>query len=85
MSKTDINKKTTKPKQKVLAIIIDDDWCKGCEICIDVCPRPSVFALSDEVSAKGYRRILIDDLSQCTGCLLCELMCPDIAITVKKG
>jgi 2-oxoglutarate ferredoxin oxidoreductase subunit delta len=83
MAKTDTDNKTTKPK--VLAIVIDDDWCKGCEICIDVCPRPGVFAISDEVSAKGYRRILIEDLSQCTGCLLCELMCPDIAITVKKG
>ncbi len=85
MSKTNTEEKTTKTKQKVLAIVINDDWCKGCELCIDACPRPEVFALSDQVSSKGYRRILINDLSLCTGCMLCELMCPDLAITVEKG
>jgi len=66
-------------------ITINDAWCKGCELCLDVCPCPGVFALSDEVNSKGYRRILIADISLCTGCELCELMCPDIAITIKKS
>ncbi len=85
MAKANTEEKAAKTKQKVLAIVINDDWCKGCELCIDVCPRPKVFAVSDQVNSKGYRRIFIDDLSQCTGCLLCELMCPDLAIIVKKG
>jgi len=70
-------------KRKVQAIILNDAWCKGCELCVDVC-RTRVFAVSDEVNSKGYRRILIADLSLCTGCELCELMCPDIAITIKR-
>jgi 2-oxoglutarate ferredoxin oxidoreductase subunit delta len=75
---------TEKVKERVSAIIINDAWCKGCEICVDVCPSPGVFAVSDEVNSKGYRRILIVDISWCTGCELCELMCPDIAITIKR-
>ncbi len=85
MAKVNTEEKTAKAKQKVLDIVINDDWCKGCELCIDVCPRPEVFALSDQVNSKGYRRIMINDLSLCTGCMLCELMCPDLAIIVKKG
>jgi 2-oxoglutarate ferredoxin oxidoreductase subunit delta len=77
-------KASKKSVNKVEAVIINDAWCKGCELCVDVCPRPGVFAVSDEVNSKGYRRILIADLALCTGCGLCELMCPDIAITIKK-
>jgi 2-oxoglutarate ferredoxin oxidoreductase subunit delta len=84
MPKQSVEEKATKRAPRVKAIIINDNWCKGCELCIDVCPRPGVFAISDEVNSKGYRRILVADLSLCTGCELCELMCPDIAITIKK-
>jgi 2-oxoglutarate ferredoxin oxidoreductase subunit delta len=70
---------------RVKEIIINDAWCKGCEICVDVCPQLGVLAVSDEVNAKGYRRIVIANLSLCTGCGLCELMCPDIAITIRKA
>jgi 2-oxoglutarate ferredoxin oxidoreductase subunit delta len=73
-----------KVKDSVFAIIINDAWCKGCELCLDVCPRPGVLAVSDDVNSKGYRRILVADISLCTGCELCELMCPDIAIIIKR-
>jgi 2-oxoglutarate ferredoxin oxidoreductase subunit delta len=84
MPKQSIEEKRVKKSPRVDAIVINDAWCKGCELCVDVCPRPGVFAVSDEMNSKGYRRILIADLSLCTGCGLCELMCPDIAITIKK-
>jgi len=35
--------------------------------------------------ARGYRpALLIDPDEQCTGCLLCATICPDVAITVYR-
>ena len=84
MKEPTANQKTSTKPSRVEAIIIKHEWCKGCELCIDVCPRPGVLAVSSEVSSKGYPRIVIADLTLCTGCGMCELMCPDIAITIKK-
>ena len=37
-------------KQKVSDILIDSDWCKGCEICVHFCPK-NVLALSKDSKA----------------------------------
>ena len=56
-------------------IEINELWCKGCEICVDICPK-DVFKM-ENFKAK------IKDLESCTGCLLCESLCPDFAIIIK--
>ena len=64
------------------------DTCKGCELCVDVCPQESL-ELSPNINALGYHyAVLIQD--NCTGCTNCALVCPDAVITVyregkKKG
>lgn len=58
-------------------ITINENWCKSCGICIQFCPK-NVF-ISNEQGAPVPKRI--DD---CIHCKLCELRCPDFAITVKK-
>jgi len=62
-------------------IEIKDDWCKGCGICIDRCP---VNALedSDRLNRKGIRPPKLKEINECNFCRLCELICPDLAITV---
>lgn len=55
-------------------ISINKAWCKSCEICVDVCPR-------NVLEMKDFKAEVID-IDQCTGCLLCELLCPDFAIVV---
>ena len=64
-------------------IEINHAWCKGCQICVEVCPR-DVLVLAAEVSDKGFRPIVVEKIENCTGCIMCELMCPDLAITVEK-
>jgi 2-oxoglutarate ferredoxin oxidoreductase subunit delta len=62
-------------------IIIDNKYCKGCKLCIEVCPK-SVYELSDLRNAKGYLMPAAAREKDCVGCLLCEMTCPDMAITV---
>ncbi len=69
------------------SIIIDKLYCKGCQLCIEVCPK-NVYDLSTERNTKGYLVPAVARLEDCVGCLTCEMTCPDLAITVnvpKKG
>ena len=63
-------------KVKELAVIeIIDAWCKGCEICTKLCPTGAI--------EMKERVVAIKDIDACTKCMLCELRCPDFAITVS--
>lgn len=65
-------------------IIIDEERCKGCELCIATCP-PAVISLAGHLNSRGYRpATLLDPHHQCTGCALCAIVCPDAAITVFR-
>ncbi|OQY59689.1 MAG: 4Fe-4S ferredoxin [Desulfobacteraceae bacterium 4572_88] len=54
---------------------INEEWCKGCGICVHFCPK-SVLELDERNKAVAARR---DD---CICCKLCELRCPDLAMEV---
>ncbi len=60
-------------------IIVNNEWCKGCEICIDCCPL-QLLIKSDETNKKGVHIPKLKNEGQCNGCQLCELNCPDMAI-----
>jgi len=63
-------------------IIVDTERCKGCEVCVPVCPE-QVIAMAKHVNRKGYHYAEpINDL--CTGCTNCAVVCPDGAITVYR-
>jgi len=65
-------------------IEIDAEHCKGCELCISVCPQ-NVIRMSELFNAKGYHPAqLIDPNSECTGCAVCAVICPDAVITVYR-
>ena len=57
------------------------DWCKGCNICINRCPVDAL-ELSNELNRKGIYPPILKEENECTNCRLCELLCPDFAITV---
>ena len=63
-------------------IVIDEDRCKGCELCTTVCPFDLVH-MADHYNAKGYRpSVFVDPEGKCTGCTVCAMMCPDVVISV---
>jgi 2-oxoglutarate ferredoxin oxidoreductase subunit delta len=76
---------TASPKKKgAKEIIIDDQFCKGCNLCIEVCPR-KVFSGSSKRSRAGYSIPQAADPGKCSVCSLCEMTCPDLAITIIEG
>ena len=58
------------------------DRCKGCRLCIDVCPK-HVLALDETfVNALGYHPVWLTGPELCTSCALCARICPDAVYTV---
>ena len=65
-------------------IEIDQELCKGCEICISFCPE-DVISVSNKWNASGYLPVVFNDSGECTGCAICALVCPEVAIEVYRG
>jgi len=64
--------------------IIDENTCKGCGLCVQVCPKKILELAADRINAKGYNPAVLLDESKCIGCAMCGMMCPDSAITVER-
>lgn len=62
---------------------VNMDRCKGCGICVDVCPV-KIFKISTTPNTKGYYYTTVTG-DGCVGCRLCEYMCPDFAVYVMEG
>lgn len=69
--------------RKAKKITIDPKLCKGCHICIAVCPH-GVLQASDEVDNRGFFLPVVVDIDECKVCRLCEMECPDFAICVVE-
>ncbi|PNX49368.1 MAG: 4Fe-4S ferredoxin [Thermoplasmata archaeon M11B2D] len=62
-------------------IEVNEDWCKGCNICIERCPVEAL-EQSDILNKRGIRPPRLKQINECNECRLCELLCPDLAIMV---
>lgn len=56
---------------------IEAAWCKGCNICVAVCPERCLVLDRLDVAVFAYPE-------RCTGCELCARLCPDLAIDVIR-
>jgi len=64
-------------------VIISDEECKGCGICIDACP-PHCLYLDEKLSPLGVHPARYTG-KDCTGCSICFYCCPEPgAITVLR-
>jgi 2-oxoglutarate ferredoxin oxidoreductase subunit delta len=65
------------------AVKIDQEVCKGCNLCVVSCPT-DVLALNAKVNAKGYNFSYMSNPEACIGCANCADVCPDACITVYR-
>jgi 2-oxoglutarate ferredoxin oxidoreductase subunit delta len=74
-----VKKAETKIKKNTLNMVeIETEKCKGCGLCIEVCPTHALF------NQKG---VTLYDAGKCDGCGKCEGMCIAAALTFypKRG
>ncbi len=64
-------------------IHMDKNCCKGCYICINICPK-QVFKPSKKRNKYGTNMPMVFQEEACITCRMCERMCPDGAINVVK-
>ena len=64
-------------------ISIERERCKGCHLCVFVCPK-KIMVAEEKLNQKGYAPAGITDMEDCTGCALCAEICPDVCITVWR-
>lgn len=70
----------TKPR---FVIVVEEDMCKGCGLCVQVCPRRSI-RFTKHINSRGFHPAYLADPDNCTGCAHCALMCPDVCIRVLR-
>lgn len=61
-----------------------EEFCKGCGLCIEVCPKKILAFASGRLNSKGYPPVECTDAAECTACALCARNCPDSAIDVYR-
>lgn len=76
----------TKTKGK---IVIDRERCKGCHLCIEVCPTKSI-VVDETLNRKGYFPArFVEEKREgekgCTACAQCATVCPEVTIEVYRA
>lgn len=76
----------TKVKGKIK---IDRERCKGCHLCIEVCPNHRI-VVEEELNRKGYapakfvEEVKVNEKG-CIACAQCATVCPEVAIEVYRA
>ena len=63
-------------------IKINTERCKGCGLCVAVCPKGNV-VISATSNKNGYFPAISTN-SDCAGCAVCAIICPDAVIEVYR-
>jgi 2-oxoglutarate ferredoxin oxidoreductase subunit delta len=89
-----MNEKDMQIDEEMAKAIIElaKERCKGCEVCVVVCPQGSLELDQTVFNALGFHPVKFTyqgKKGNCTACGLCYMVCPDYAITtiekLKKG
>lgn len=65
-------------------VTFNTERCKGCSLCIEVCPKKILELDQSSLNSKGYHPAKVTDMSKCIACAMCATMCPDCVIKVEK-
>ncbi|HHZ20240.1 MAG TPA: 4Fe-4S binding protein [Firmicutes bacterium] len=64
-------------------VIFDSERCKGCELCVSVCPR-GIIRMSNTLNSQGYHSAEVVEQDKCISCAFCARICPDTVIEVYR-
>jgi len=64
-------------------VLINQEFCKGCGYCVQICPK-KVLVLSGDFNSHGYYPAMVHDNNHCIGCGFCAQVCPEVAISVYR-
>jgi 2-oxoglutarate ferredoxin oxidoreductase subunit delta len=65
-------------------VTINEERCKGCELCVRACPKKILILSRTKLNSKGYHPCEITDMSACAACAACARTCPDSVIEIEK-
>lgn len=63
-------------------LFIDKDRCKGCGLCVEVCPKKILHFDNSIVNVLGYHPVAAGE--GCIACGFCSTICPDLVFSVYK-
>ena len=66
------------------SIHINIERCKGCGLCVNVCPSKILTLSNNRYNSKGYHHIVVEKPEKCIGCGSCAIICPDVVFTVYR-
>ena len=70
-------------QKKKFLVKVNVELCKGCELCVNVCPQHCL-AISEELNAVGTHFAIVSNSEHCSGCKRCALICPDAVIVIES-
>ena len=50
-------------------VVFMEERCKGCRLCVEVCPKKIVFLDKSVLNGKGYHPATVTDMESCIGCV----------------
>jgi NAD-dependent dihydropyrimidine dehydrogenase PreA subunit len=59
------------------ALLVCRAWCKGCKLCVEVCP-------SGVLSLDATQLVRVGDIGKCIFCGLCAVRCPDFVFILER-
>ncbi len=65
-------------------VTFEEDLCKGCGLCVTVCPVDIISLDKGRLNKKGYYPAGIEEMDKCIACANCATVCPDLVITVER-
>lgn len=66
------------------AVTVNEERCKGCNLCVVACPTDTLALQPNEVNDRGYHFAFMIHPEACIGCSSCALVCPDACIEVYR-